>query len=139
MPAVANKKKTSKKGSKKGSRPARDDARQVAKASEGKLTTDQVRQLRALKNGKEITRDDLKIGCGMKAESLYSQKWLQGLWDLNNHKPALIHITVEDAATEGGKSTSGRRAGTHFHTITPAGKAALESAEKKAKEAAKAK
>lgn len=137
MPTVT-KKKTSKKskGSKKGPRPARDDARLVAKASEGKLTTDQVRQLRALKNGKEITRDELKVACGMKAESLYSSKWLNGLHALWNNKPPLIQINVEDQATEG-KTTSGRRVGTHFHVITAAGKHALESAEKKAKEVAK--
>ncbi len=138
MPTVATRKSKSKKGSKKGSRPARDDARQVAKASDGKLTTDQVRQLRALKNGKEITRDELKVACGMKAESLYSSKWLNGLHALWNHKPALILINVEEQAVEG-KTDSGRRVGTHFHTITAAGKQALESAEKKAKEASKAK
>lgn len=118
---TAKGKKTVKKTVKaKVSRPARDNARLVAKASEGALSTDQVRQLRSLAKGKTLTRDDIKEAVGIGREGKYSSKWLTDLWELNNKGLLLITEPQEGERAQG-------------HTITAKGKQALERAEKAAK------
>ncbi len=114
------------KAAKKVKRPAKDDARKVAKASDGDLDTDQVRQLRALSKGKELTRDDLKEAVGIGRDGKYSQKWLDSLWALARKRPPLIAI---------GNYEGDRKS---YHSITATGKAALKKAEDAAKKAAKA-
>lgn len=96
-----------------------DNARKVAKASDGKLDAAQVRILRALKNGKEVDRAELKELVGIGRDGKYSQAWLTSLWGLTETKPAYMSIVNSE---ETGTKT--------YHQITAAGKAALEKAEK---------
>lgn len=98
---------------------SRDDARAVAKASNGKLNIDQVRVLRALaKPGqkKEMTRGDLKEAVGIGRDGMYSGKWLKSLWALAEKGFITTPEYEEDRL--------------YYHTITSVGKKALASAEK---------
>jgi outer membrane biosynthesis protein TonB len=115
------------KAPKKAKRPAKDNARKVAAAMDGELNTDQVRQLRALAQakGKELTRGDLKEAVGIGRDGKYSQQWLDALWELARKRPPLIVI---------GNYEGDRKA---YHSITAAGRKALEKAEAAAKKVAK--
>jgi DNA-binding MarR family transcriptional regulator len=130
MSTKAAKKTTVKKGGKKiapkakvakansKGKPTKDDARAVAKASGGKLDTDQVRVLRALASPgqkKELTRGDLKEAVGIGREGKYSSKWLNSLWDLAE-KGFIVTPEYE-----------GERC--YYHAITAKGKKALEQSE----------
>jgi len=97
-----------------------DGARLVSRCSERCLNTDQVRQLRALKDGKPVTRDIIKERQKMRGK--YSSHWLKALWELKERK--LITITVD-------KAMAGHTQ--HIHKITALGKKTLAKAEKEAK------
>lgn len=114
-------KKVVKTGEKKA---AKDDARQVAAASDGRLNIDQVRIVRSLKLGTAVTRDDLKELVGIGRDGKYSGKWLTSLVELSEKKPPYLKITTPEAQ-------EGERGGRRFHEVTAAGKAALASAEGK--------
>lgn len=106
-----------------------DGCRAVAKASDGKLNSAQVRILRFLKTQKKpVDRTAIKVGVGIGAEGLYSADWLHGLWALDNSK----WIKIEEHEPTEGKAK-------HWHSITMKGKELLEKCEKSAKEDAKAK
>ena len=111
------------KADKKVKRPAKDDARKVAAATDGSLNTDQLRILRALSSGKELTRGDLKEAVGIGRDGKYSQKWLDGLWALATKRPPLIAI---------GNYEKDRKS---YHTITAKGKEVLKKAEEAGKKA----
>lgn len=90
----------------------KNEALQIAKASNGELDSNQVRILRALRaapKGKELTRREL-IGS-------YSRKWLDSLWALRRKRPPLINI---------GNYEGDRKA---YHSIRAEGKASLKKAE----------
>lgn len=97
-----------------------DGCAEVARASEGVLDTDQVRLLRAMRNGKTYTRQDLMELVGIGRGGNYSGKWAKSLRDLGPAK--LVKISVD---VEGGRA--------HLHTITQQGKKTLEKYEKLAK------
>jgi hypothetical protein len=94
----------------------RDDARQVAKASEGVLNPGQVRILRALRSAgrRELNRKELKRAAGIGAGS-------KNIWALVHHKPPLIFISQYEPER-------GKRAH-HEHSITADGRKVLERAE----------
>jgi len=123
-PAKAKKEPKPKKA--KGTRPAKDDARIVAKASDGKLNPDQVRILRVLKAAKKaVDRGDIKEGVGIGRDGKYGASWLKNLWALQAHRPK--YITIEQPEPAQGERPK------HFHQITKDGKDILETAEKAAK------
>lgn len=101
--------------------------RYIAKHNDEELNADQIRQLQALVDGKgkELDRGDLKEAVGIGREGKYSQKWLDALWALARKRPPLIII----ANYEGDRKA--------YHSITAAGKQALEKAKNSAKKAAK--
>lgn len=106
-----------------------DGCRGLSKASEGKLTVDQCRILRALKAAKKsIDRADLKEAVGIGRHGLYSSTWLKGLNELDEAK--LIKI-------ESHEPTEGNRA-KMVHGITAKGTELLVKLEKGAKEVEKA-
>lgn len=106
-----------------------DGCRGLAKASEGKLTVDQCRILRALKAAKKsIDRADLKEAVGIGRHGLYSSAWLNGLNELDESK--LIKIEAHEP-TEGNRAKM-------VHGITAKGIDLLAKLEKGAKEAEKA-
>jgi hypothetical protein len=110
--------KAAKKSAKKAAtpkNPPRDDARKVAACSGGKLTTDQVRVLRALKSGKTTSMNDIKSGCGIDPDGKYSGGFLKGIHALQ----ASRYIKVDDE--EGVRG--------HTYSITPAGKTLLDKSE----------
>lgn len=90
-----------------------DGARKAAKASGGKLNTDQVRILRALLPGKTIDKADLKDAVGIGRDKKYTQQWNDALWDLHERK----YIVIDDSEKR------------HYFTITSVGERALEEAE----------
>lgn len=97
----------------------KDNARWVAKVSEGKFTSDQIRILRALKGSKgAITRGDLKELVGIGRDGMYSQKWLDSLKDLETRKLLKIKIAEEGSEHRG-----------YTHEITALGTNNLEKAE----------
>jgi hypothetical protein len=102
-------------------------ARKVSSAVDGELNSDQIRQLRALRDagGKELTRGDLKEAVGIGRDGKYSQAWLDSLWALARKRPPFITISNYEGD---------RKA---YHTITAAGKAALKKAEDAAKKVVK--
>lgn len=108
-------KKVAKKPAKKEANPPRDNARKVAKASEGKLNTDQVRILRALRKGKPLIMQDIKAGVGMAAEAKYSGTFLKSIHNLRETR----RVKVEE----------GQDHRAHTFTITERGKNDLEKAE----------
>lgn len=112
-------KKAAKKVAKKAVAPPRDNARKVAKASEGKLNTDQVRILRALRKGKALVMQDIKTGVGMAAEAKYSGTFLKAIHNLRETR----RVKVEE----------GQDHRAHTFTITERGKSDLEKAESAAK------
>jgi hypothetical protein len=95
----------------------KDNARKVAQAGGGELITDQVRQLRALSDGKVLTRAALKKALGI--EGKYSGRWLDSLWELNSRKL----ISIREIRDKRDKCT---------HRITALGKRKLAGYEKKA-------
>lgn len=113
------------KAPKKAKRPAKDNARKVAAAIEGELNTDQVRQLRVLSKGKDLTMGDLKEGVGIGRDGKYSQGWLDSLWALARKRPPFVTI---------GRYEGDRK---NYVNITPAGKEALKKAESAANKLAK--
>jgi DNA-binding MarR family transcriptional regulator len=119
---AAKSKKPAKK--EKVSRPARDNARKVAKATEGKLNTDQIRVLRSLQKGKTCNMSQIKEGCGMSPDQKYSSPFLKGIHKLAEER----YIKVE-------KDQDNRA---HGYTITEKGKSVLQKAETAAKAAMKA-
>ena len=94
----------------------RDDARQVAKASEGVLNPGQVRILRALRAAgrRELDRKELKQAAGIGVGS-------KNLWALYQHKPPMIFI-IQVGAREGERLH-------HDAQITAEGRKVLERAE----------
>lgn len=115
-PAKAAKKA---KAAKAPKNPPKDNARKVAKASEGKLTTDQVRILRALRKGRPCTMQVVKVGCHIPAEAKYSGSFLKAMHNLRETR----RVKVEE----------GQEKGLHTFTITERGKSDLEKAEAAAK------
>ncbi len=87
----------------------KNEALQIAKASNSELDGNQVRILRVLRGGRELNRDELTRN--------YNNEWLNSLWALANKRPPLIEI----------RNYEGDRK--HYHRITAAGKAALKKAE----------
>jgi DNA-binding MarR family transcriptional regulator len=114
-PAAKKATKKPVKKSKGESRPARDDARKVASASKGKLTTDQVRILRSLSKGRPTTMEGIKEGCGMTPEQKYSGGFLKGVHNLIEARMVKIEKDQDNRA--------------HSYTITDKGKNTLKSAE----------
>lgn len=102
--------------------------RAIARASEGKVNTGQVRVLRALRGRKKaVTFAELKTLVGITGK--YSASWLNKLWELSNDG----YVKVEEyEASEGGHSK-------HYRTITPKGRKFIDDLMKSAKDAAKAK
>jgi hypothetical protein len=102
-----------------------DDARKVAKHSDGDLSTGQVRVLRALAGRKNpVTMAELKDAVGIGRENKYSASWLTDVKEL--YAPEYDYIRCETHPTEG----TGRAA---FHySIRPNGRKALEAAERAA-------
>lgn len=118
--------KTSKNGT--GNGHFQDGAEQVAKASEGKLITSQVRILRALKkSSKPMTRLQLKEAVGLGHKKGFHIKWLKALREL---APKYIKIKLE----EGGDGEQAK----NYHSITDAGKNLIKEAEANAAKAARA-
>lgn len=107
---------TKKKEAKKA---PKDDARKVAKASNGKLDIAQVRILRVLHKNRTkrgLTRDDIKEAVGIGREGKYSGGWLKSLWDLDNK-----HLITTSNYGDDRK---------YYHLISETGKKVLERAEK---------
>lgn len=134
--AKANGKPKSKKGKVKkvkAVRKAKDDARLVARASEGRLDSNQVRILRALIGTRkpELTRAELKDGVGIGAENRVGGPWNKSLWALYSASQPLMTITEH-----GGEEGAGHKYYTFM--VTARGREVLEKAEKGAKELAKA-
>lgn len=101
----------------------RDDARAVAVASDGKLTTDQVRVLRtALRPCRMV---QIKAAFGLSPEQKYSGKFLSHVHQLIHAKLLLCYPTQDSRAFE-------------YHT-TPKGKLALGEATKEAQAIARVK
>lgn len=101
----------------------RDDARAVAVASDGKLTTDQVRVLRtALRPCRMV---QIKAAFGLSPEQKYSGKFLSHVHQLIHAKLLLCYPTQDSRAFE-------------YHT-TPKGKTALGEATKEANAIARVK
>ncbi len=102
-------------------RTVRDDARKVSKASDGKLTTDQVRILRSMpKLGRSTTMAEIKKGCGMKEDQKYSGGFLKGLHELQESRMVKVDKDQDNRS--------------HTYTSTEKGRGVLEKAEKAAKE-----
>ena len=108
------------------SRPAKDDARKVARASDGALNPDQVRILRVLRdNGRgELNRNQIKEAVGIGIDKKYSGSWLKSLWALMEQKPALMFISEYEPDQ--------KQRAHHMHSITADGRKVLERAEKAA-------
>ena len=95
-----------------------DNAREVSKCSDGQLNTDQVRILRALRNGKEMNRKDLSTLSG--PGPACGKRWLASLRQLEEKKLIII-TTKEDAA--------GHAARIHWHMISAAGRKTITTVE----------
>lgn len=102
-----------------------DDARKVATASDGTLTTDQVRVLRILQSGRPTLMREIKAALGMRPDEKYSGKFLAGIHELRDGK-YLKQETIQDSRA-------------FAYVILAKGKTVLREATAEAKVIAKAK
>jgi len=107
-----------------------DDARAVAKTTDGFLDTQQVRILRALKKSDKknpIDMAELKDRVGIGRDKKYSKGWLDALHDLIKHKLVVSTLSPNGSIPEEGKRRK------HYYYTLSSGVKRLEKAEKDSK------
>jgi hypothetical protein len=96
MPKIEIKKAKPSKTEKTIKRQVKDDARKLASATEGNLSTDQIRVLRCCSSGRSVRMVQIKASVGLAPEQKYSGKFLSGIHDLCHRK--FIRCTREEGS-----------------------------------------